>query len=375
MVVASRKRKVAATETVEGSDTASKQLKSTVEAKHCSRGNKCEERNLPQPLPVANFSKDNSNKRDGLQSTCRKCASADDRRYRESEHGFLRNMLNAAKNSTKRRNDKGRNMECTLTIEQLKSKLEQQQCRCAITGHLMNLKPHSDWACSLERLDNSIGYTDANTVLIISEMNTPKQWTPVKLAYLFSYAKFEPVQFTDEQLQPNVRTKERKGSRRSWTENADGTVFCHDCGNTKEVTEFNTQLANGCKICRAVRNDAKRNTWYGALQRMFHSAKASSKKRSMSFDISLEQFIDIFRQQGGLCSYSGKPMTLSGDFQASPERLDTLISYTVANLVFACQEFNSADRTRQKTAGSNDGSAGWSRSKYDFMQSFVHGQK
>lgn len=356
-----------------------------VEFKACSKGRNCKT-SSSQPLPVKLFTIKRSN-RGGLRNECKNCEKHSRKQYADSEHGFLNILLHSAKKHTKERNASGeRNLEFTLTLQQLKAKVTQQQRRCALTGHLMTFKPHSTWRCSIERIDNSIGYTDANTVLIIAEMNTANQWTAAKVNHLFSYMQYSQVQYTDE-LQKAVTENRKK--RRKWPINDNSTVYCHYCRETKDLAHFYKLLSSGCKACAADRKATYRDTtWYGALKIMHDDAKSNSiKKRKMSFDIELQQFIDIFRQQGGLCAYSGKPMTISGDFKASPERLNTMLSYTAdsgvrgnadfvpANLCFVCQEFNSIDHTRVRTESSNDGSSGWSKQKFEYMQHFVHQQR
>ena len=45
------------------------------------------------------------------------------------------------------------------------------------------------WTCSVERLDNAIGYTRSNICLIVFELNTARQWSREKLAYMLSFHK------------------------------------------------------------------------------------------------------------------------------------------------------------------------------------------
>jgi len=63
-----------------------------------------------------------------------------------------------------------------LDLQQVLHMLEQQGGCCYYSGVPLEYKrPHSDWRMSLERLDNSLGYTPENCVLIAIEFNTSDQ--------------------------------------------------------------------------------------------------------------------------------------------------------------------------------------------------------
>jgi hypothetical protein len=350
-----------------------KKLK-VAEYKRCSNVN-CK---LSQPLPLTDFSKCNS-KADGLQHACKTCTKLYKKHYCNSTKGFMVSLIDSAKANNNTRNLTGRNLEFNLTLEHIMAKWEQQQGRCAITGQSMSLQPHSHFKCSIERLNNDIGYTDKNTVLIISECNTSSQWTVEKAAYLFDTVVHERVQFADDQLQAPPRPAQTAtSSMRKWVVNADGTVYCHKCCVTKPRTHFASDLKRGCKVCQANNSAAYRSTWWGALQELYGSARNRSKKRGMEFPLKFEQLVNILKRQGGLCFYSGVPMTCmkGAAYKMSIERLDPAITYidesSCNNVALICQEFNSFDCTRRKTAESNDGCAGWSTDKYATIQTIFN---
>ena len=61
----------------------------------------------------------------------------------------------------------------SITSEHLLDLLAQQGGRCYYSQVPLNYgQAHTDWRLSVERLDNSIGYTPSNTVLIAVEFNT-----------------------------------------------------------------------------------------------------------------------------------------------------------------------------------------------------------
>jgi hypothetical protein len=93
--------------------------------------------------------------------------------------------------------------------------------------------------------------------------------------------------------------------------------------------------------------------------------KCAIKKGS----VTLEELISILKQQGGLCAYSGVPMSSrKGDFKVSIERIDTLKGYDKENVCLIIQELNSSDKT---VLNDTKGSTGWSRAKFLQVQDSV----
>jgi len=58
--------------------------------------------------------------------------------------------------------------------------------------------------------------------------------------------------------------------------------------------------------------------------------------------ITVNNLIQLYEKQKGLCYYSDIPMKLQSgvSWKASPERLDTQNGYVIGNVVLACIEFN-----------------------------------
>ena len=71
---------------------------------------------------------------------------------------------------------KKRGQEFSLTLSQVLDMLEHQCGRCFYSGVPLEYKRiHAPWRLSIERLNNSIGYTVENCVLIAIEFNTSDQ--------------------------------------------------------------------------------------------------------------------------------------------------------------------------------------------------------
>lgn len=336
-----------------------RKLNETEATKRCSNS-KCTEQ---QPMPVSMFYPSKQAKT-GLDSQCKVCNKTKARQYANTDNGFMRILWRTARAHNARRVGKGRKLEFTLTFEQLKAKWIAQDGRCFYTDMPMVRKPHSHWQCSIERVDNSKGYTDQNTLLCCLETNTSNQFSVAKADYLFSGTKHNRIEFSAEQINPPVRSGKPVHLRKTWIVNDDNTILCHCCGTVKPKTDFQKKFQGGCKTCVNTRNAKYRNTWWGAIKQIYVNAKKNSKQRGMAFDLKVDHIFDMLKQQGGLCYYSGVPMSPSkGDYRMSLERLDVNLTYTKTNAVLICQELNSTDCTRLKTEFSNDGCSGWSQSK------------
>lgn len=333
------------------------------DSKHCPQCNVTKD--------VSEYGKDNDAK-DGLARQCRACRSKYAQQYGNTAGGFLQKLLGTARSSTTKREMLGRNHEFTLTIDELKAKWMKQDGRCAITSMPMVLKPHSNFKCSIERIDNNLGYTDGNTTLIISECNTASQWTVEKAQHLFADTVHDALDLTTELQVPK---RPQKGQKK-WIADADGNVFCHYCNVKKTIEEFRKTLSHGCKTCANQRDRTRHDTWRVVLQRIFYHMEQHAKRRKMECPITFEELLSILSRQGGLCYYSRKAMSPSlGPFRVSAERLNVMETYTVSNTVLICQEFNSSDHTRVKTEHSNDGSAGWSIEKYQAVRNIFNAHK
>ena len=57
-------------------------------------------------------------------------------------------------------------------------KICEHRLRCEYSNIPMSLKQCFDWSLSIERLDNDIGYTRENILLVCAEFNTPLHWKP-----------------------------------------------------------------------------------------------------------------------------------------------------------------------------------------------------
>ena len=126
------------------------------------------------------------------------------------------------------------------------------------------------------------------------------------------------------------------------------TKECSKCLERKPLTEFR-QKNNQCKECRYEFIRSYKNTKEGFMKNCVRAAKYHAAKRlkkgrieAGTFDLTYEDVVKKWDEQGGLCYYSHIPMVTSSlsDWQMSIERLDNDKGYTPDNIVLVCLEFN-----------------------------------
>lgn len=162
-------------------------------------------RNCSRLLPFNYFSKNNANKKDGLQHHCKKCDNerqakrrADKneelkkyhREYRiKNKHNFeyrLQSLLNAS-----RARARIKNREHTLTLEDLKE-LYPLDGKCPIFGLKLewNGAGFRETSPSIDRIDSAKGYIKDNVQIISWKANRIKGYASVEeLEILLAYLK------------------------------------------------------------------------------------------------------------------------------------------------------------------------------------------
>jgi hypothetical protein len=131
--------------------------------------------------PSINFSNRIGN-RDGLQSTCKECQRTACKNYSSTLDGFLKRLFHDTKHNAIKR---AKQLEISITVDDLKTLYEKQSGKCAITGidlehstynyrrdnnqHIIN-----KWNISLDRIDSSKGYSLDNVHLVGAIVNRMK---------------------------------------------------------------------------------------------------------------------------------------------------------------------------------------------------------
>jgi len=120
----------------------------------------------------------------GLGGYCKACRNKC--KYTSSLQ-FLRGVLGNMVGNSKTRGHE----PPEFGLKELIELYERQQGRCSLSGRSMTLArsiegTNADWRLSAERLDDNVGYTLTNTVLICAEFNTLAKWTPEKVQSLIT---------------------------------------------------------------------------------------------------------------------------------------------------------------------------------------------
>jgi len=345
------------------------QKKLKVAAKNCGKCGECK--------LLDQYSVKRSNT-DGVSIYCKACDRDRMNARRNTQAGFLVMLVGSAKDRTKKRNNKGRKHEFTLTLPKLEKLITDQDGKCAISGAVLVFKQYSDNQASVDRIDNNKGYVDGNCRLVCLEFNTPIKWSRKILLDSIELSGIPPVNFKDKtsDLESVLPKGHRHGTGlQKWTvltENGIQTVFCHHCSTKKPRQDFYKQLSDGCKACRVQKVHQKQSTWRGALQVLISHAKKATAHRNKSRSqddqtkctLTYLELVGILKAQGGMCAYSRVALSpRMGDWKVSLERKDARLGYSTSNVCLVCQRFNGTDNSA-RAEGSVEGSGGWSRKKF-----------
>jgi hypothetical protein len=101
-----------------------------------------------------------------------------------------------------------------------------------------------------------------------------------------------------------------------------------------------------CKDCCTEgnkRSRAKQNSTIEGRAKVFlQNAKKSATKRQQVFALTIDDIVRCWKDQNGVCAYSGREMTLTaGELTTvSIERIDSAVGYTPENTILVCQAIN-----------------------------------
>jgi hypothetical protein len=130
---------------------------------------------------VVNFFKHNQTK-DGYHSWCKQCCKKGNEKSRAKKYstfeGRITTLLRCCRISAIKRKQ-----ECTITSEDLVNAWQKQGGICVYTGYEMTTAPSQYNSVSVERVDNSIGYTAENTVLVCNIVNRMKSDIPGEIFF------------------------------------------------------------------------------------------------------------------------------------------------------------------------------------------------
>jgi len=325
-----------------------------------------------------------------LRSVCKDCDALYRYEYRCTLRGFTTTIL-----ARSRYRAHQRGLAHTLTLDELLTKLLNQETRCFYSGMYLNYtQPNSHWRMSLERIDNLGGYTSDNCVFIAAEFNTSDYSvgksvrSPVYGTAQWSRHKFQQVPILREtvvdfeklgMVVQDARGSDRRCGRGGAPRMANlpdpyGNLMCSTCLSYNPADSFyhraknSTRIQGVCKACHQERGLAWRRTLRGNVLTTMSNASYRSRTRSQAYSLTLDGLLDQLLMQRGRCYYSGVPLELSiphSDWRMSLERLSNDHGYTLENCVWVANEFNTPDYSRNKAKFEIYGTAQWSKEKVE----------
>ena len=135
--------------------------------------------------------------KDGLHSWCKKCCKKGNQRSLEKKYSTFEGRITTFLHTCKKSSVK-RNQEFNLTRQDFIDMWEKQKGICAYTGMQMSLKPNTLESVSVERVNNDIGYTPENTVLVVNAVNKMK--SNLKGEDFFKFCKSVTTWMGDDNL-------------------------------------------------------------------------------------------------------------------------------------------------------------------------------
>jgi hypothetical protein len=250
-------------------------------------------------------------------------------------------------------------------LDQLQLQMDPDgQLLCDLTKIKLNFEKGSLFYLSPERLNQSKPYlykTDngqiqRNFVFIAQLLNTPKQMTQEKwLTICLSYYINQHYGVTIE-----LCHRVSNGDYQEIPKERVNIIQKHLASVQKTYNECITYCnkSHGEKRSRST----TKPILYESLRKILGNInKSSNNNKSKQGDISrIEQLLDLWKSNYGLCHYSEHKMNLDTgpdhNFQLSPERLNDSGSYSESNVRFICAELNVGKNTGfsdTKESGSN----------------------
>ena len=317
------------------------------------------------------FSKD-SKKDSGRAYTCKECMNQQKHEYLSTSDGCIKVLIKTCKSSAKSRGEKGRigASEFTLTEEQVKKMFKKQKGLCYYYKSPLVFTRCGD-KMSIERLDNTKGYTQENCVLVCQLANGSAQTTLKNIKDVMDFVEMTEEEKINNLKQYDLTKPPLKKPVKIEEKNVEGikTYNCTYCGERKTIDQFRKAIRNGCKNCV---NNVEHVKPYNTMLRMCNSAKSHSKARAakgrpnMVCEITVDDLIDIFKKQYGLCAISQMPLEFHNG-NISIDRIDPSKGYTKVNTQLVRSQYNISDRSavlikREGESGVFD--CGWTRKKF-----------
>ena len=307
----------------------------------------------------------NNEHRIGTTNVCKKCMRT---RHDNNLELTLRKLFYSIKTRCKKQQHKSGDLDYSFLIEQY----HRQEGKCFISGITMSIGSHMNWQISVERLDNNVGYTKDNVVLICLEFQSGyRQWTREIWDEVCALSKGVKDAYPEELefLRDKIEQAKRPSHLFSRMilkkqEKTDTTKKCNGC----ELWFPNDQFVSTqtfCKECCKARRNLYENTLRARLKKCLTASKHSSIERGLKHSLTYDELLELYKRQGGRCAYSYLPLAFIGTFQMSIDRIDVSKGYEISNVHLVILGLNVGDWSGIKNEeDKRDGFSGWNREKF-----------
>lgn len=305
--------------------------------------------------PTSNFDVMSSS-RSGYVSACKSCSRKSKALRSYKPHNFIASILRNGIGEDKAKNRIPSQNEAYLTRDQV---LKMAESGCYYSGRPVKFFPDGGDQASLDRLDNSRPHVSVNVVLCQLRFNTANRWTREKYAHMMNG---EDAPLSEDEIKQSMTIVRKTRRCNEYSYNDKGHLQCVLCDSYFDTnTYLKNQHHRGCQGCRAACERARHGTVGGALSVLLAKAKTKGRKdERKKCTLSLQDLVDLYKKQNGLCAYSGLRLKSEiGDWKMSLERLNPRRNYGTDNVVLIVQELNCIDNTIKRT-GDLRLNGGWS---------------
>lgn len=122
-------------------------------------------------------------------------------------------------------------------------------------------------------------------------------------------------------------------------------VPCPSCNRTRVIKRKDHAVRHLDKICKycSSRNNHPQGEYRGFRVSWWNKYRLSAIARNLSWEITIDDGVNLFESQNGKCALTGLILTCSGDFNditASLDRVDNSKGYTIDNIQFVHKDVN-----------------------------------
>lgn len=122
-----------------------------------------------------------------------------------------------------------------------------------------------------------------------------------------------------------------------------------------------------CRSCMSKKDKLRFETMRGRFTNLITGSRSSAKVRrgdAREHSITIEDLYDQYLKQNGRYAYTNIPLTMSGFFQVSLERINVKKGYVKDNILLVITPLNVGYRSGMKKEDDDrEGFSGWNREK------------